>query len=207
MMKGSGPNWLFDIDALTNFINYKPVVARNQSNGNADPPFSSSPKDSPDVGFKPSGEEEMKDAEDPGNEGGIPSTKEPRINQEKDASVNITNNINIVSPTVNTASIEDNVVDENIVYGCADDPNIHDLEEIGRFSDAENDDLGADINNLDTYFQFSHVPTTRIHKGHPLNQVIGDLQSTTQTRQVTKNLKEYGFVSTTLKQRTSHKDL
>ncbi|GKD28828.1 hypothetical protein Tco_1239606, partial [Tanacetum coccineum] len=61
-----------------------------------DPPFFSSPKDSPDVRFKPSGEEEMKYAEDPGNEGGIPSTEEPRINQEKDASVNSTNNINIV---------------------------------------------------------------------------------------------------------------
>nr|GEZ83806.1 hypothetical protein [Tanacetum cinerariifolium] len=31
----SGPNWLFDIDALTKSINYKPVVAANQSNGNA----------------------------------------------------------------------------------------------------------------------------------------------------------------------------
>ncbi|GJZ50179.1 ribonuclease H-like domain-containing protein [Tanacetum coccineum] len=30
---GSGPNWLFDIDALTKSMNYKPVVARNQSNG------------------------------------------------------------------------------------------------------------------------------------------------------------------------------
>ncbi|GKD01896.1 hypothetical protein Tco_1172170 [Tanacetum coccineum] len=60
-----------------------------------------------------------------------------QINQEKDASVNSTNNINIVSPTVNAASIEDNAVDENIVYGCADDPNIPELEEIGRFSDAE----------------------------------------------------------------------
>ncbi|GJS41031.1 putative ribonuclease H-like domain-containing protein [Tanacetum coccineum] len=124
-----------------------------------------------------------------------------------DASVNSTNNINTVSPTINAASLEDNDVDENIVYGCANDSNIHDLEEIGKFSDVENDDSGADINNLDTYFQVSHVPTTRIHKDHPLNQVIGDLQSATQTRQMTKNLEEYGFVSTTLKQRTSHKDL
>ncbi|GKA70993.1 retrovirus-related pol polyprotein from transposon TNT 1-94 [Tanacetum coccineum] len=124
---GSGPNWLFDIDALTNSMNYKPVVAGNQSNGNAstkacdnagkarmetipgkdyillplsiqDPPFSSSSKDSPDAGFKPSGEEEKKDAEDPGNESGNPtegkdskvsSTEEPRINQEKDDNINI----------------------------------------------------------------------------------------------------------------------
>ncbi|GJV01288.1 ribonuclease H-like domain-containing protein [Tanacetum coccineum] len=33
---GSGPNWLFDIDALTKSMNYKPVVAENQSNGNPD---------------------------------------------------------------------------------------------------------------------------------------------------------------------------
>ncbi|GJU77178.1 retrovirus-related pol polyprotein from transposon TNT 1-94 [Tanacetum coccineum] len=32
---GSGPNWLFNIDALTKSMNYKPVVAGNQSNGNA----------------------------------------------------------------------------------------------------------------------------------------------------------------------------
>nr|GEV30744.1 retrotransposon protein, putative, unclassified [Tanacetum cinerariifolium] len=49
--------------------------------------------------------------------------------------------------------IEDNAVDENIVYGCTDDPNIPDLEEIGRFGDAEDDDSGDDMNNLDTYFQ------------------------------------------------------
>ncbi|GJU90936.1 retrovirus-related pol polyprotein from transposon TNT 1-94 [Tanacetum coccineum] len=70
---GSGPNWLFDIDALTNSMNYKPVVARNLSNSNAVPPFSSSLKDSPDAGFKPSGEEEKKDAKDPGNESGNPT--------------------------------------------------------------------------------------------------------------------------------------
>ncbi|GKE18782.1 putative ribonuclease H-like domain-containing protein [Tanacetum coccineum] len=156
-----------------------------------DPPFSSSLKDSPNAGFKPSEEREMKDAEDPGNEGGIPSIKEPRINQEKNASVNSTNNINIVSLTVNAASIKDKAVDENIVYGCADDPNIPDLEEIGRFSDAENDDSRADINNLDTYFQVNLIPTTRIHKDHPPNQFIGDLQSAAQTRHMTKNFEEY----------------
>ncbi|GKF60507.1 retrovirus-related pol polyprotein from transposon TNT 1-94, partial [Tanacetum coccineum] len=93
---GSGPNYLFNIDALINSINYKPVIAGNQSTGNTgtkvcnnadkarmetilgkdyillplsiqDPPFSSSLKDSPNAGFKPSGEEEKKDVEDPGN--------------------------------------------------------------------------------------------------------------------------------------------
>ncbi|GJZ88031.1 hypothetical protein Tco_0659813, partial [Tanacetum coccineum] len=61
--------------------------------------------------------------------------------QEKDANINSTNNINIVSPTVNVASIKDSVVDENIVYGCADDPNMPNLEEIVYSDDDE--DVGA----------------------------------------------------------------
>ncbi|GJZ41461.1 retrovirus-related pol polyprotein from transposon TNT 1-94, partial [Tanacetum coccineum] len=100
-----------------------------------DPPFSSSIKDSPDAGFKPSGEEEKKDAEDLGNEGGNPSEEGERVDQEKNANINSINNINTVSPTINAASIEDNAIVENIVYGCADDLNMSDLEEIGRFKE------------------------------------------------------------------------
>ncbi|GKE24748.1 putative ribonuclease H-like domain-containing protein, partial [Tanacetum coccineum] len=92
----SGPNWLFDIDALTKSMNYEPVVAGNQFNGSActkacddagkasmetipgkdyillpfltqDPSFSYSSKDSPNAGFKPSGEKEKKGAKHPKN--------------------------------------------------------------------------------------------------------------------------------------------
>ncbi|GKD35158.1 hypothetical protein Tco_1250667, partial [Tanacetum coccineum] len=201
-----------------------PIVTGNQSNGNAgtnayddagkarvetvlgkdyillplwtqDPLFSSSTKDSPDAGFKPSGEEEKKDAEDLGNEDGNPSEEGERVDQEKDVNVNFTNNINIVSRIVNAASIEDNAIVENIVYGCVNDPNMPNLEEIGRFNDVENDDSGADINNLDTYFQVSPIPTTRIHKDHLVEQVIGDIHSTPQTRRMTKYLEEHGLFS------------
>ncbi|GJZ38130.1 putative ribonuclease H-like domain-containing protein, partial [Tanacetum coccineum] len=230
----SGPNWLFDIDALTKSMNYKPVVAGNQSNGNVgtkacddegkarvktvpgkdyillplwtqDPPFSSSPKDSPDAGFKPSREEEKKDAEDLRNEGGNPSKEGKRVDQEKDSNVNSTNNINIVSPTVNAASIKDNAVDENIVYGCADDPHIPDLEEIGRFSDAEDDGVEADMTNLDTHIPVSPIPTTRIHKDHPVEQIIGDIHLAPQTRRMTKSVTEHAMFSS-VQQRTNHKD-
>ncbi|GKE10464.1 putative ribonuclease H-like domain-containing protein [Tanacetum coccineum] len=217
---GSEPNWLFDIDALTKSMNYKPVVVGNQSNGNAgtkacddagkakvetvpskdyillplwtqDPPFSSSPKDSPDAGFKPSGEEEIKDAEYPGNEDSeVSSTEEPRVNQEKDVNVNSTNTINTISSTVNAAGIEDNVVDENIVYGCADDPNMPELEDIVNSNDDEDVAAEAGMNNLNTFMPISHIPTIRIHKDHPVEQIIGDLNSAPQTRRMTKNLKE-----------------
>ncbi|GJU68749.1 putative ribonuclease H-like domain-containing protein [Tanacetum coccineum] len=186
---GSGPNWLFDIDALTNSMNYKPVVAGNQSNGNA-------------------GEEEKKDVEDPGNEDSeVTSTIEPRVNQEKDANVNNTNSIKTISPTINALGIVLRGGCDNIVYGCVEDPNMPELEEIGRFSDAKDDISGADMNNLDTYFQVSPVPTTRIHKDHPIEQIIGDLNSAPQTRRMTRNLEEHRFLSTTLEQRRNHKDI
>ncbi|GJT88307.1 2-methylene-furan-3-one reductase-like protein [Tanacetum coccineum] len=134
-----------------------------------DSPFSSSPKDSPDVRFKPLGDEEKKDAKDPGNEG------------------------------------EDNAVDENIVYGCADDPTIPDLEEIGRFGNAEDDGAEADMTNLDTHIPVSPIPTTRIHKDHPVEQIIGDIHSAPQTRRMTKSLTEHAMFSS-VQQRTNHKD-
>ncbi|GKD94905.1 putative reverse transcriptase, RNA-dependent DNA polymerase [Tanacetum coccineum] len=61
-----------------------------------------------------------------------------------------TNNINTVSPTVNAADIENNVVDENIVYGCINDPNIPNLEEIVYSDDNEEVGAEADMNNLAT---------------------------------------------------------
>ncbi|GJY56877.1 ribonuclease H-like domain-containing protein, partial [Tanacetum coccineum] len=80
-----------------------------------DPSFSSNSKDSPDAGFKALGEEEKIDTKNPENENSaVPNTEEPRVNQEQDESINITNNINIASLTVNNASIEDNALDENI---------------------------------------------------------------------------------------------
>ncbi|GJT34195.1 hypothetical protein Tco_0924614 [Tanacetum coccineum] len=57
----------------------------------------------------------------------------------------------------------------------------------------EDDDAVADMNNLDTIIQVNPIPTTRIHKDHPLDLVIRDLQSATQTRKMIKNLKEHGM--------------
>nr|GEW62584.1 hypothetical protein [Tanacetum cinerariifolium] len=55
-------------------------------------------------------------------------------------------------------------------------------------------------------FSVSPIPTTRIHKDHPLKQVIGDLYLAPQTRRMTKNLEEHGLVGTVIP-RTDHKDL
>ncbi|GJS26627.1 putative ribonuclease H-like domain-containing protein [Tanacetum coccineum] len=91
--------------------------------------------------------------------------------------------------------------DVNVVGGKTQalisfDPNMPALEDYSIFDlsrDDEDDGAEADMNNLDTTIQVSPIPTTRIHKDHPLDQVIGDLQSATQTRNMSKNLEEYGF--------------
>ncbi|GKC24222.1 retrovirus-related pol polyprotein from transposon TNT 1-94, partial [Tanacetum coccineum] len=157
-----------------------------------DPPFSSSLKDSPDVGFKPSREKEKKDDEHLENEDSeVPNTKEPRVNQEHDESVNSTNNINTISLTVNTASLEDNAVDENIVYGCVDDPNMPNLEEIVYSDDDEDVDTEADMTNLDTHILVNPTSTIKIHKDHPLEQIIGDIHSAPQTEILTKSVTDH----------------
>nr|GEU86011.1 hypothetical protein [Tanacetum cinerariifolium] len=158
---GSGPTWLFDIDTLIKSMNYKPVTQ--------DPLFSSSSKDSPGDGFKPLRKEEKKDIKDPRNEDNeVLSKEELRVNQEKEANVNNTNNINIVSPANNAAGIKDNAVDKDIVYRCANDPNILNLEEIVYSDDDEDVGAEADTTNLDTNIHVSHILTSRIHKDHPI---------------------------------------
>ncbi|GJU17470.1 putative ribonuclease H-like domain-containing protein [Tanacetum coccineum] len=153
---GSGPDWLFDIDALTKTINYEPIVAGTQSNGfvgtkatdnagqarketepvkdyillplwTADLPYSQDPKSSHDDGSKPSSDDGNKVDEDP--------RKDSECNdQEK----------------------EDYV---NAIYSIFD------------FS-KDDEDVGAedDMKNLDITIQVSPIPTTRIHKDHPLDQ-------------------------------------
>ncbi|GKE44855.1 putative ribonuclease H-like domain-containing protein, partial [Tanacetum coccineum] len=49
----------------------------------------------------------------------------------------------------------------------------------------------ADMNNVNTFMPVSPIPTTRIHKDLPVEQIIGDLNSAPQTRRMTKNLKEH----------------
>ncbi|GKC28874.1 putative ribonuclease H-like domain-containing protein, partial [Tanacetum coccineum] len=210
-IEGSGPNWHFDIDALTKSMNYKPVAAGNQSNGNA------GTKACNDAGKARMETEEKKDAEDPGNgDSEVPSTEEPRFNQKKDdnvsstnnvntASVNSTNTINIVSPTVNAASIEVNAVDPKSSIELPDDPNMPELEDIVYSDDDEDVDAEADMNNLDAFMLVRPIPTTIIHKDHLVEQIIRDLHSAPQTRRMTKNLEEHGLFSS-VQQRINHKE-
>nr|GEW74924.1 hypothetical protein [Tanacetum cinerariifolium] len=162
---GSRPNWLFDIDALTKTMNYQPVVAE--------------PKSSQDARFKPSNDVGKKVNKVPRQE------NECKDQEEKD-NVNNTNRLNAVRSTINAASNEVNVVGRTSSIELPNDQNMPELEDISIFEDLNEDVLGAeaDLNNLESTFQVSPIPITRIHKDHPLEQVIGDLHSAPQTRRM-----------------------
>ncbi|GJV76749.1 putative ribonuclease H-like domain-containing protein [Tanacetum coccineum] len=138
---GNGPDWLFDIDALTRTMNYETIIADSKG-----------------------------------------------IDQEKEDNVNCTNNINAASTN------EVNAVGGKTRIELPLDPNLSELEDYSIFKDDEDVGAEADMNNLDTTIQVSPIPTTRIHKDHPLDQVIKDFQSAIQTRKMSKNLEAHGFV-------------
>ncbi|GKF33282.1 hypothetical protein Tco_0106482, partial [Tanacetum coccineum] len=177
-------------------MNYKLVVTGNQSNGNAgtkacddagksimeivpgkdyillpmwpaDRLFSQNSKDSPDAAFKPSGEEEKRDAEDLGNES---------RNQTKGKDSEV--------PKVNA-------VDPKISIKLPNDPNMPELEGIVYSGNDEDVGAKADMTNLDAFMPVSPIPTTRIHKDYPVEQIIEDLNLAPQTRRMTNNLKEH----------------
>nr|GEX99661.1 hypothetical protein [Tanacetum cinerariifolium] len=69
------------------------------------------------------------------------------------------------------------------------------LEDI-TYSDVETDvGAKADFNNLKTFITVSPIPTTRVHKDHLVSQIIGDLSLTTQTRSMTRVVKDQGGLS------------
>nr|GFB76077.1 uncharacterized mitochondrial protein AtMg00810-like [Tanacetum cinerariifolium] len=72
----------------------------------------------------------------------------------------------------------------------SDEVNVAALEDITYFDEENNVGAEADFNNLETSIIVSPIPTTKIHKDHPISQIIGDLSSTTQTRSMTKVVKD-----------------
>ncbi|GJW16406.1 reverse transcriptase domain-containing protein [Tanacetum coccineum] len=242
---GSGPDWLFDIDLLTNSMNYEPVTAGNQTNKNAGikdnvdavptqqyillPLLYDSPQSSKDAVADDAGK---KTNEKPANEGerngqekeGGASNKEGDQNvqdfraeldnllvQQKEGHAASTNRVSTISPSVSAARKSFDNADD-----LPTDPLMPDLEDTadllntGIFSgayDDEDEGAEADLNNLETTMNVSLIPTTRIHKDHPKDQIIRDINSATQTRRMTKISKEHALVSYINKQRrTNHKD-
>ncbi|GJZ57174.1 putative ribonuclease H-like domain-containing protein [Tanacetum coccineum] len=148
----SGPEWLFDIDSLTKSINYEPITVGNQTNG--------------DAGMET-------------NVNTGQATQEKTSNHEYILLPLMPSNSPLSS---STQSSDDKDNDE--VPGKGDD----DVNKVSGINDQErpdsetrifdgtydDEDVGTevDLNNLETTMNVSHIPTTRIHKDHPKDQII-----------------------------------
>ncbi|GJV30421.1 ribonuclease H-like domain-containing protein [Tanacetum coccineum] len=232
---GGGLEWLFDIDSLTNTMNYQPVSAGNRTNGYAGSETNSDAGQAekervPDQeyillpllhtsSYAPSSTEE--DVSSPKDDAGKQATEQPSCDkggQSNDLrsldhqvklgddveNINSTDSINTASPTVNTASDYD-----ELVFSTPSPVKMINLEDIGIFDDAyddRNEGAEADYNNLETVISVSPIPSTRVYKDHPKEQIIGEIHSAVQTRGMTK-LSEAGLITFINKQRrTNHKD-
>nr|GEX59182.1 retrovirus-related Pol polyprotein from transposon TNT 1-94 [Tanacetum cinerariifolium] len=171
----SGPTWLFDIDTLTQSMNYQPVVAGNQPNSSA-------------------GIQENLNACKVGKE--IVSTqqymllslcstgsKDPQ-NTDVDATFDVKENeVNSASAPITT--VEPNSTNSTNSFNAAGpfdnvvSPNFEIDDEV---------DVGAevDFSNLEISIAASPIPTTKVHKDHPITQIIGDLSSAPQTRSMAR---------------------
>ncbi|GJZ07911.1 putative ribonuclease H-like domain-containing protein, partial [Tanacetum coccineum] len=113
--------------------------------------------------------------------------------------------INTATPEVNTGSFKINIVDPSVSTASSNDQDSpkdmfkmgasHTLEatHVEFFSDE--DEPEVDLGNITNSYTVLTTPNTRIHKDHPIENVIGDVKSSVQTRRMTKPTSEQGFLS------------
>ncbi|GKC27750.1 putative ribonuclease H-like domain-containing protein [Tanacetum coccineum] len=98
--------------------------------------------------------------------------------------------VNTASPDVNTGSLKLNVVGPSVSTAS---PNEEDSTE---------EEPEVDLGNITNSYIVPTTPNTRIHKDHPIDNVIGEVQSTVQTRRMSKPTSEQGFLSDVYEQKT-----
>ncbi|GKF26475.1 putative ribonuclease H-like domain-containing protein, partial [Tanacetum coccineum] len=108
---------------------------------------------------------------------------------------------NTASPEVNIVVSPVNIASPKDILGAG-----HTLEptHIEFFSDK--DEPEVELGNILNSYAVPTTPNTRIHKDHPLENVIGDVQSSVQTRGMKESTSEQGFLSAVYEEKT-HEDL
>ncbi|GJX98125.1 putative ribonuclease H-like domain-containing protein [Tanacetum coccineum] len=195
IIAGDGPKWLFDIDVLTKSMNYVLVIAGTNSNDFADGSlFDSSSKNASNDESQPSSDARKKDDEGVNKESGI---------DDQDIPKNSTQDVNIVGPSINTASTNVNTgsLNINIVSPIVTTASLE-----ATHANFFGDETEVDLSNITTIYLVPSTPNTRIHKDHSLDHVIGEVQSGVQTRRMTKTTNEQGFISVVYEGET-HDDL
>ncbi|GJS70323.1 putative ribonuclease H-like domain-containing protein [Tanacetum coccineum] len=206
MIEGTGPKWLFDIDSLTQSMNYVPVSAGTVSNISAgtsevnsqecivmpiwkDPSYFDSPTENVENGEPKIADDTQKQDEDGLNNENAKQERFLVNSRSKDVNV-VGQQVNTASLELNTGSLELNVVGPSV---STPSPNKEDITE---------EEPEVDLGNITNSYIVPTTPNTRIHKDHIIDIVIGDVQSTVQTRRMLKPTSEQGFLSDVYDQKT-----
>ncbi|GKA86021.1 putative ribonuclease H-like domain-containing protein, partial [Tanacetum coccineum] len=194
MIEGNGPKWLFDIDSLTQSMNYVPVAA--------DASYFDLPTQDVDNGEQKSDADDQKQVGDGTDNENNEQDKSDDVSSLKEVNA-AGQHVNTVSPDVNTGSFKLNTVDPSVNTASSyDQDSPKDMFTIGAshtleathvefFSDK--DELEVDLGNIINSYTVPTTPNTRIHKDHPIENVIGDVKSSVQTRRMTKPTSEQGI--------------
>ncbi|GJR10584.1 putative ribonuclease H-like domain-containing protein [Tanacetum coccineum] len=189
MIEGNGPKWLFDIDSLTQSMNYVPVAAGTIINESAGTQEELNAGTSEEIKSICNGDANF--PKEVNAAGQHVNTASPDVNTGSFK-------LNVVSPSVNTASSYDQDSPKDMFTMGAS----HTLEatHVEFFSDE--DEPEVDLGNITNSYTVPTTPNTRIHKDHPIENVIGDVKSSVQTRRMTKPTSEQGFLSAVYEQKT-----
>ncbi|GJR59464.1 putative ribonuclease H-like domain-containing protein [Tanacetum coccineum] len=196
-VKGVGYRWMFDIDYLTDSMNYIPVSLENQANPHAGASKVTNNAGTSQTLYSNASKERDEDVELIV----VPSTKASSTNTSEDNPKilafrreleeialkhlgKVSENTSTSTPSVNTGS-------ESVNTGSfdPDDSPMLELEifyksETGIFNEASYDEEGmiTDFNSLPIEIKVSPTPTLRIHNIHPKSQILGDPKSVVQIR-------------------------
>ncbi|GKE67632.1 putative ribonuclease H-like domain-containing protein, partial [Tanacetum coccineum] len=208
MLEGNGPKWLFDLDSLTQSMNYVPVHAGTFSNDFAGiqggSESSTSSQQDQDCIIMPIWKDTSYF-----DDASTRSVADAQI-QHQDVShddCNLQNNstadqqFDTASPEVNTGSRLVSTAVLKVNTATSEDlvgPSSTFEEEVG--------DQEIELGNLSPSYTVPSTPHTRLHKDYPIDHVIGDVQSTVQTRRMTTSYSELGFLSAIYEGKT-HQDL
>ncbi|GKE03688.1 hypothetical protein Tco_1395706 [Tanacetum coccineum] len=130
MIEGNGPKWLFDIDSLTQSMNYVPVTAGTISNDSAgtseeisqdcivmpiwkDTSYFDSPTKDDENGEPKTADDAQKQVEDSANNEYAKQDKFEDDSSSKDLNA-VRQHVNTASPDVNTGSLKLNVVGPSV---------------------------------------------------------------------------------------------
>ncbi|GJR02289.1 putative ribonuclease H-like domain-containing protein [Tanacetum coccineum] len=235
MIDGNGPKWMFDIDSLTQSMNYVPVTAGTSTNESActqedknASTFSEKGETSQECIMMPiwkdasyfdsssktiGNDEPMSAFDDPKHVKDGPSNEDDGKDKSKDDSNTKKDNtadqlVNTASPGLNTNGIKLNTVGFSVNTATPEDmvgPNSSFEATHDKFL---NDEDASDVNlgNIPKSYKVPTTPHIRININHPLSNMIGDFQSYVQTRRMKEPAPEQGFLSAIYEAKT-HKDL